>query len=873
MAKETAPDAWKVAQDLVNTWPAVPADFPASGTSRRLRDALVELPRGRADWLDVAALIRQVLLEQDARYEVPLALTVPAAQPFPTRGQWAEAGCEALPADGGKFSVTAEPWHPPTSPGESGVAAAEDIRRVYRGDEREARECPADPFWTEALGARFTAYKSIGQRQAARTVVLAPPGSTSIVCLPTGQGKTEVAMAPALLASRDRGISVLVVPTVVLTFDHERRIKDLIDNQAGERHSPSGRYAYTGGMPPAEKQQIRDAVRDGTQRVVVTSPEAVEQGLSGSLASAASAGHLRYLIIDEAHLVDQWGSGFRPEFQTLASQRLTWLDLAPPGRELITIAMSATLTDRHIKTLTSLFAPHRDSSLTWASVTRPEPSYYLTSAEDADTRDVAVATAVARLPRPLVLYASTRNDVSAWATRLRVAGLRRVGEVKGDSDDQERQEALEGWRGQLATGEEIPTRFDIVVGTSAFGLGVDMPNVRTVVHACLPETIDRYYQEVGRAGRDGKPSVAYLVKAPSDGKIAQSLNQITTIGAELGWDRWSRMFNAARRTGSGTYEIDLGSLPAHLATGYGRSQQWNVRTLNLMAWAGLIRTRTPEPPRPRPDEDPARFEARRVEFYENVPTRVAVELLSGAATNRELWTQAIEAQRAAVASEQRASLQGMYDLLSRDQCVSARIAAHYQVNWDGGRFRTGVNCRSCPRCRADLAHEKQVPTMCKVALEPHPWVRAWPDSPRDPLAKARGGSPWLSLTWRDRSSRDDNLLDLLEGLVRRGMPVLGGPGLDAALARRVQEHAKPNPVPHPVITDCDFDLLETFPGWVIWVLADETAPIAGPIRGRLTAGEPTYLIHPRGLPDLNRLSSPLEQLHPSLSLRAALEDL
>lgn len=872
MPEETAPDSWKVAQELVDMWPAVPTDLPASGTSRRLRDALAAFPTDRADWLDVAALIRQVLLQQDARHGGHWPLTVPAAPPFPTREQWAEAGCEALPADGGKFSVKAEPWHPPIGSGESEEAAAQDIRRVYQGEDKEARECPADPFWTEALGRGFTAYKSIGQRQAARTVVLAPPGSTSIICLPTGQGKTEVATAPALLASRFSGISVLVVPTVVLAFDHERRIKELID-KVGEQHSPSGHYAYTGGTDPAVKQQIRDAVRNGTQRIVVTSPEAVEQGLSGSLASAASAGHLRYLIIDEAHLVDQWGSGFRPEFQTLASQRLTWLGLASPGRELVTVAMSATLTDRHIETLISLFAPHGDSSLTWASVTRPEPSYYLTAAESSDARDSAIATAVTRLPRPLVLYASRPQDVSAWADRLRAAGLRRVGEVKGDSDDRERRKALEGWRGQLATGEKVATQYDIVVGTSAFGLGVDMPDVRTVVHACLPETIDRYYQEVGRAGRDGKPSVVYLVKAPADDRIARSLNQVTTIGEELGWDRWWRMFTAAKQTESGTYEIDLGSLPAHLAAGYGQSQQWNVRTLNLMAWAGLIRTRTPEPPRRRPDEDDAQFAARREGFYENARTRVAVELLSGAATNRDFWTQAIEVQRTAVAEQQRSSLQGMYDLLRRDQCISARIAAHYLDHWGGGTLRTGVNCRGCPRCRTELNREDQVPTMCQVALEPHPGIGTWPASARDALARARGRSPWLSLTWDNRADRDANLPDLLERLVRRGMPILGGPGLDAAVATRVQKRAKPSPAPHPVITDDDENLLESFPGWIIWVLQGTTEPLAGRIRDRLTAGEPTYLIHPRGLPDLDRPGIPLVQLHPSLSLRAALEDL
>jgi ATP-dependent DNA helicase RecQ len=868
VAENIAPDSWACTQEMMNEWPLVPADFPASGTSMRLRDALVALPLGDAGWLDVAALTRQVLLEQDARHETRLALTVPATQPFPTHEQWAEAGCEALHAGGGKLSVTARPWHPTVGPGESEEAAAEDMRRMYRGEKKASRECPADPFWPEALGERFGAYKSIGQRQAARAVVTAPPGSTSIVCLPTGQGKTEVATAPALLASRLRGVSVLVVPTVVLTFDHERRIKELID-KLEERHSPSGRYAYTGGMSGSEKQQIRDAVRDGTQRIVVTSPEAVEQGLSGSLAAAASVGHLQYLIIDEAHLVDQWGSGFRPEFQTLASQRLAWLSLAPPGQELITVAMSATLTERHIKTLTDLFSPQRAAALTWASVTRPEPSYYVTSAESAVARDEAVAAAVVRLPRPLVLYATRVEDIHAWAARLRAAGLRRVAEVTGDSDDVERQAALEGWRGQLATGEGVPTRHDIVVGTSAFGLGVDMPDVRSVVHACLPETIDRYYQEVGRAGRDGKPSIAYLVKAPSDDEMAANVNQVTLISADKGWERWQRMFRPDRRLESGAYKVDLDSLPVHLAAGYRQSRQWNVRTLNLMAWAGLIRLQALEPPRRLPDENYEEWAARRDVFYEDSRSHVAVELVSGAATNEELWRKAVEAQRAIVSAEQYRSLDRMRDVLRRERCVGELIAAHYRVPWQGGTLRTGVNCRDCPWCRANVSHLSAEPGMCRVALEPRPDLTSWPDRAPDPLARFRGGSPWLSLTWQTRSDRDDYLPELLELLVRRHVPILGGPGLDAKLINRVRRTARPA----VVINDYDGDLVESFPGWVVWILADGTAPLKGPIRDRLAVGEPTYLIHNRDLPDLDRPGFRFAQVHTSVSLLVALRGL
>ena len=130
------------------------------------------------------------------------------------------------------------------------------------------------------------------------------------------------------------------------------------------------------------------------------------------------------------------------------------------------------------------------------------------------------------------MYATTKEDVCSWVAALRAPDSGSTTQVTGDSDDEARQSVIEGWRGEDSNGQVIPTKHDIVVGTSAFGLGVDMRDVRSIVHACVPETLDRYYQEVGRGGRDGRPSIAYLTATPGDDAVARQLNQRVVISAE-----------------------------------------------------------------------------------------------------------------------------------------------------------------------------------------------------------------------------------------------------------------------------------------------------------------------------------------------------
>lgn len=535
-------DDISTAQASLDQWPVQlhpSPDRAISDACRRLLDAMTGLATRTAAWSDVAALVRQVLLVARETYGGNPSLAIPTAPPWPTAEQWGTVECLGARLADGRLSIRPSDWQPPSTAGCDEVgsdAARDEVRVTYRDVDHEPTHLvDADPFWKEAHG--YATYRGETQRQAARAAVLNDEGSV-IVALPTGRGKTAVAWSKVLLSTR--GVTVVVVPTVVLALDMERRTRHMA-NERGLQLSPLSRYAYVGSLDPEIKAQLRGAVRSGSQRLLYTSPEAFVSGLAPAVLACSEAGLLQQVVIDEAHLVDQWGTDFRPEFQTMPGLIHDAYDKAPEGSRPSVLLLSATLAQRPVDLLRDLFSVGgTQADLVWGSELRREPAYFIGSHGDERTRQAAVLKAISCLPRPLILYVTKVDDAKAWVARLQEAGYRRVGAVTGESSDEQRRTVMEQWRGST-TPLHVPTGYDIVVGTSAFGLGLDMPNVRTVIHACLPETIDRYYQEVGRSGRDGRPSIAYLCAGPGDRRTAERLSEVTMIGDELGWNRWQEV--------------------------------------------------------------------------------------------------------------------------------------------------------------------------------------------------------------------------------------------------------------------------------------------------------------------------------------------
>jgi superfamily II DNA/RNA helicase len=548
----------------------------------RCRDAIAQAASGGpATALDVAVLMRQVLRRRSERDGIPYRLLTGAHPGVPANLEiWRKCGTSALPSPGGQLLLEAKPYQPAWLDAHSPVdaAAAATPRACYA-------DLPADPFFTAAT--MHQAYRTAGQRSATRAAVSMPEGGTLIAELPTGSGKTEIAIS---LAGVSRGQAVIiVVPTVALAYDFERRFRELHAQRYG-RAAHHLAFAWTGDTDGTTRESMRQDLIRGEIPLLATSPESLDRALRNSLLDAAGAGRLAAFVIDEAHLVTQWGYDFRPEFRELATLRQDALRAATEAGQspAKTLLLSATLGRAELADLSNLFGEPGPVSLVAANMLRPEPDYWIAPWADAAERQARVLEALTYLPRPLILYVTRPEQAKSWDKLIREHGFGRSAVVTGETAGEDRRDVLAGMR----AGHRRASRYDLVIATSAFGLGIDYAGIRAIVHACLPETVGRWYQEVGRAGRDGNASVAVLVPGAHDTRVAASLS-VTTLTGETASQRWQDLWASRQETAEG-FVVDLQHAPPGKTAG-SYNYKWNFQLLRALEDLGHISRRVISP--------------------------------------------------------------------------------------------------------------------------------------------------------------------------------------------------------------------------------------------------------------------------------------
>ena len=318
-------------------------------------------------------------------------------------------------------------------------------------------------------------------------------GRDALVALPTGFGKSLIYQVPAMIFEQP---TIVISPLIALMADQERALKK----------SGVPVIALHSRLRAAERRAALERLKKGGRLVVLTTPETLKSATTAPLFERVRPA---LLCIDEAHCISEWGHDFRPSYLRLGDARKRLGN--PPA-----LALTATATPRvrediaerlRLRNPRVLVAPaHRENLRLTVDIVPGAEKFR------------AAARRIKDLQRPGIIYCATTtavDEVGGALGRARIPVTRYHGKMRAADRDAAQRQFM------------MPSRRLIMVATSAFGMGIDKPNIRYILHYQAPGSLEQYVQEVGRAGRDGHPAHCILLFDPADLEVQEHLQSLS----------------------------------------------------------------------------------------------------------------------------------------------------------------------------------------------------------------------------------------------------------------------------------------------------------------------------------------------------------